>query len=229
MEGTFMSLVNVVKLSLKYCQYPIQAKLKYATNRNFVGRPIDGYKAIDVALMTSKAARKLCAVQNSLLKNYGYGLIVYDAYRPRRAIEDFIWWSKQPVSNLYELERKIKHYPNIEKYQLFDLGYVSKDSGHCYGNTVDLFLIDIKGNKKMDMGSRYDYMDERSHLTSNAEEIGEEAYRNRQILLEAMQKFDFEAYSKEFWHFSHQGKNGREVQTPMDMEITPEMKELLKD
>ena len=219
-----MSLVNVVNLSEKHCQYPILVKLKYATDRNFVGRPIDGYKALNVALMTGNAAKKLCEVQNSLIENHGYGLIIYDAYRPKRAVEDFIHWSKQPVSSLYELERKIKHYPNIEKYQLFDLGYVSKDSNHCYGNTVDVFLFDFSRNRKIDMGACFDYMDEKSHLTANEKEIGREAYNNRQILSETMQKFDFEPYSKEFWHFSHQGQNGREVETPMDIEITPDMK-----
>lgn len=112
-----MPLIDVVKLSKKECHIPIKAKLKYGTSKNFVGRPIDGYdpNVTDVALMTPKAAEHLCKVQNYLIQNYGYGLLIYDAYRPIRAVKDFLYWTKQKPANDYELVRKEKHYPNIPK------------------------------------------------------------------------------------------------------------------
>lgn len=221
-----MPLIDVTKLSEKICEIPIKAKLKYATSKNFVGRPIKGYdeSVTDIVLMTPKAAEQLCKVQNDLIQNYEYGLLVYDAYRPKSAVQDFLLWSKETPINQLERERKEKHYPNIRKNQLFELGYVAEDSGHCYGNTVDLVLIDLKTNKKLDMGVRFDYMDEKSHITADAHQIGEKAYCNRQILAEAMQKFGFQPYKEEFWHFSFGGKEGREVLEPMDIEITPQMR-----
>ncbi|CAG8506372.1 10857_t:CDS:1 [Gigaspora margarita] len=217
-----MSLIDVTKLSRECCQYPIKAELKYATKKNFVGRIINGYNStvIDVALLMPKAAKALCLTQSYLNEKYGYGLLVYDAYRPKRAVQDILSWSKQPPSDEYELERKQKHYPNIEKNQLFDLGYVCEDSGHCYGNTVDVVLQIIKTGEILDMGARYDFMDKISHSTADSTQIGEVAYKNRLILSEAMQQFGFLPYTKEFWHFSHGGEEGREIKVPLDEVIT---------
>lgn len=214
-------LVNVIEISKEKCKHPIKAKLKYATTKNFVGRVIDGYDPTitDVALMTSKAAEQLCLVQNELIEKYQYGLLIYDAYRPKRAVNDFMLWSKADPESPYELERKAKHYPNIEKQKFFELGYVAEDSGHCYGNTVDLVLIDLNTNKKLEMGARYDFMDEKSHITAKVGQISEEALKNRKILLDTMQKFGFNPLHEEYWHFSHGGKEGREVQKPMDIPI----------
>jgi D-alanyl-D-alanine dipeptidase len=216
-----VKLVNVVALSEKSCKEPIKAKLKYATEKNFVGRVIEGYtpQITTVALMTSLAAKKLCQVQNYLIDKYNYGLLIYDAYRPKRAVSDFVNWSKQPPSGETELIRKTKHYPSISKPQLFELGYVAEDSGHCYGNTVDLVLIDLATGKKLEMGARFDFMDEKSHTTVDTSQISQQAYDNRKTLAEAMQKFGFEPYKEEFWHFSHGGKQGREVQEPIDLDI----------
>lgn len=222
-------LVDVVALSQNKCSVSIQAKLKYATKKNFLGSIVDGYtpSAKDFALMTPTAANKLCEVQNYLLNTYGVGLLIYDAYRPKRAVNHFMFWSKESVKDAYELERKEKHYPNVEKNKFFELGYVAEDSGHCYGNTVDLTLIDIKTGNKLPMGTRFDYMDEKSHVTATADIIGEEALQHRKILNEAMIQFGFHPYEEEYWHFSYGGSSGREIQEPLDIPITPEMKGLL--
>jgi len=219
-------LIDVVKLSEKLCSFPIKSELKYATTKNFVGRVINGYEPdlTSLALLTPKAARKLCAVQNALIQQYHFGLLIYDAYRPKRAVQDFLHWTKQDVVNQYELERKEKHYPRIHKNQLFKLGYLSEDSNHCYGNTVDLVLIDIATNKALDMGARFDYMDTISRTTATSHEIGEHAFQHRKILSDVMNKFDFQPYIEEFWHFCHGGMKGREVSEPMDIEITSLMK-----
>jgi D-alanyl-D-alanine dipeptidase len=219
-----MKLINVIKLSENNCRVPIRAELKYATKNNFVGRVIDGYTPglTDIALMTPNAAANLCRVQDDLISDYGYGLLIFDAYRPKRAVMDFLSWTTQPPANAFELERKAKHYPNIEKHQLFELGYVVEDSNHCYGNTVDLVLFNNNTNELLDMGARFDFMDTTSHITTESSVIGETAVRNRMILSKAMQKFGFEPYYAEFWHFSHGGRKGREVIEAMDIAITSE-------
>lgn len=219
-------LIDTTALSKQRCPQPIECKLAYSTPYNFLGRIVDGYhpEAHDICLLTPKAAEALCEVQNYLLKKYNYGLFVYDSYRPKRAVLDFAAWSKAPPANDFELQRKALHYPHIEKSQFFELGYVSADSNHCYGNTIDLVLIDAKTKMFLNMGAIFDYMDELSHLTITAEQIGEEAYRHRQILIEAMTTFGYQPYQYEFWHFCHGGRVGSEVNAPLDIEITPDLK-----
>jgi len=216
-----MSLVDAVELSRHVCQQAIEAELKYATDDNLIGRPVQGYTEglTHVAPMTQRTAEQLCKVQNDLVSNHGYGLLVLDAYRPRQAVLDFLAWSKLPPANDYELERKQLHYPELQKPQLFELGYVAEDSNHCYGNTVDVMLVDAATKAMLSMGAIFDFMGERSHLTVEAEVIGEEAYRHRTILRQAMEKYGFEAYPYEFWHFS---LFPREFNQPLDYAITPE-------
>jgi len=213
-------LVDVVKLSLELCSYPIGCELKYATDDNFVGRVIDGYdpKAKNVALLTQKVANVICQVQNYLIKKHDVGLFVYDAYRPKRAVLDFIHWVKQPPANDFELVQKAKHYPHIEKSQLFDLDYLGKDSNHCYGNTIDCVLRDLKDNTFLDMGVIFDFFGEESHSNKTSDDLGEKIYHNRQILSGAMDKFDFQIAPTEYWHFTH--RTIKETAIPLDIPIT---------
>src|SRR5579883_153689 len=221
-----MNLIDTVALSKKICDQPIQCQLAYTTANNFLGRIVNGYHqdAFDICLLTPKAAHALCQVQNELIHNHELGLLVFDAYRPRRAVKDFMQWSKAPPASDFELQRKKLHYPHIEKNQLFDLGYVAEDSNHCYGNTVDLVLIDLQTKKILNMGDIFDYMDPLSHITNTENEIGAEAYQNRQILRDAMEKHGFHPYQYEFWHYCHGGPKGREVEGPLDIEITANLK-----
>ncbi len=221
-------LVDVVALSQKECLRPIQAYLVYATTENFVGNIIEGYTPdlTDFALLTREAGIALCKVQNDLIKQHDLGLLIFDTYRPKRAVLNFADWSKQPVAHNaqghHELARKEIHYPHIEKNQLFDLGYVALDSQHCYGHTVDLVLID-KDCNELDLGACFDFMDTRSHLSATADEIGEKAFQYRQILIETMKKHGFLTYPYEFWHYSYKEKA---IVEPMDFVITEELKGL---
>ncbi len=212
-------LIDVIRLSKKTCTKPIQCELKYATKDNFVGRIIAGYhdEVQNCALLTPKAAEALCQVQNFLNQSQ-QGLLIYDAYRPRRAVLDFIAWSKLPPGSSHELAQKTKHYPQIEKLELFELGYLSADSNHSYGRTVDLVLTDANDNA-LDMGAPFDYMDVKSHHSATASLVGEQAYKNRQILLQAMRKFGFEENEKEFWHY-HFGDPRADLAQPLDVPIS---------
>jgi D-alanyl-D-alanine dipeptidase len=222
------NLVDVIALSRKNCPTPILANLAYATIDNFVGQLIDGYTPhlTDFALLIKPAALALCKVQTDLIENHAMGLLIYDTYRPQRAVKHFVRWSKQAVSDdahgKHELEQKTKHYPHIEKSHMFELGYVAEDSQHCYGHTVDLVLVDKDGSE-LNHGVCFDYMDTLSHLTVTADDVGTEAFENRQILRSTMEKYGFIAYPKEYWHFSFQDKI---IGEPMDFPITPELKGL---
>ncbi len=219
-------LVDVISLSQKKCDLPIRAHLAYATTENFVGRVVAGYtpELTDFALLEATAAEALCQVQNELHKKYNLSLLIYDSYRPKRAVLDFMRWSNEPVATnetgQHELAMKQKHYPHIEKNQLFKLGYVSEDSNHCYGNTVDLVLID-KNNQELPLGACFDFMDELSHHSATPAQIGEEAFLNRQLLLTCMQEFGFVPYTKEFWHYHFHEKK---IIAPIDIVMTEDLR-----
>lgn len=218
-------LTDVIALSKKHCRYPIQGQLAYAGCENFVGRVIDGYSAdaVDVCLLSKKAAFALCDVQQALNKD-GLGLYIFDAYRPLRSVKDFAKWYHLPVLNEYERVRQKIHYPQLKKNDLVAKGYVSDTtSRHNFGNAVDLTLIQLSDLSLLDMGACFDYFDELSHETATIEQIGADAYQNRQTLTHAMQQSGFILYPYEYWHFDYQEI---EVSEPMDICIDASLKGL---
>jgi len=56
-------------------------------------------------------------------------LIVWDCYRPKRAVDDFLQWSKDPAHS----EMKTEFYPRTDKEKLFALEYLAKPSAHSRG------------------------------------------------------------------------------------------------
>ena len=70
--------------------------IRYAGSHNFVGRPIRGYLAAECILSVA-AATALEAVQKRLAEKK-LSLIVWDCYRPKRAVDDFLQWSKDPAT-----------------------------------------------------------------------------------------------------------------------------------
>ncbi len=221
-------LLDVIALSKLLCEQALRGKLAYATTDNFTGQILEGYhpEALEVCLMTPKAAKALCQAQNQLIRDYGLGLFIYDSYRPKRAVKGLLRWMNEPVKDEWELIQKEKHYPQVEKSQFLELHYLAEDSNHCYGNTVDVVLFDFNTEATLDHGTVYDYMDKKSHLNATAQEIGVEAYQNRQLLQAILTGAGFLPHDTEYWHFSHGGQNGREVSEPFDLEITPDLKGL---
>lgn len=215
-------LIDAVALSKKLCDFPIQCQLVYATDENFVGRPIDGYSrdAQNLCLLTKRVGHVLCDIQNDLLEK-GLSLYVYDAYRPLRAVQDFAKWIHAPATNEYELQRKNMHYSHIKKTDLPPLGYVAASvSRHNFAHTIDLTLIHKDSLLPLDMGACFDYFDKISHATATKEEVGEEGYQNRETLSNVMKKYNFMPYEKEFWHFEY---HEQEIDDPMDFVITKEL------
>ena len=67
---------------------------KYATWDNFTGKPVDGYD-VNRIVATEELAYALKEVQKEA-NQMGYGLLVWDAYRPQRAVDNFIRWAAEP-------------------------------------------------------------------------------------------------------------------------------------
>ena len=109
--------------------------IRYAGSHNFVGRPIKGYLAA-ACILSDRAASALKTVQEMLAEKK-LSLIVWDCYRPKRAVDDFLQWSKDPA----HAEMKAEFYPRADKRKLFALGYLAMRSAHSRGSTVDLGIV----------------------------------------------------------------------------------------
>ena len=168
--------------------------LKYYSNDNFTGQYVEGYLSNN-AILTKESALALSDAQDDFNK-LGYSLILYDAYRPQRAVDFFVQWS----NNSYDTINKRIYYPNIKKSELFEFGYIAYKSGHSRGSTVDVSLIEISTNKLLDMGTIFDYFGIESHTFFD--DICEKQKSNRLILYEIMSNNGFKNYSKEWWHFT---------------------------
>lgn len=168
--------------------------VRYYGSNNFTGAPVAGYEA-PVVILTQKAAVALKEVSD-MCRGMGYGLKVFDAYRPQTAVEHFVRWSRAPQDAV----NKALFYPNIAKSKLFALGYLSRKSGHSRGSTVDLTLVDLATGEELDMGTLFDFLDARSHY--GAKGLTNEQIYNRSLLRALMEEYGFKAYSKEWWHFT---------------------------
>ncbi len=165
-------LVELIKLDTS-----IHLDIRYATSNNFTGQPV--YKEAR-AFLQRPAAEALVKV-NSSLKPLGYGLVVFDGYRP---------WS---VTNLFW-----KVTPADKKEFVAD---PAKGSRHNRGCAVDLSLYDLKTGEEIEMTGNYDEMTERSYSTYTGGT--EEQRKMRDLLRSKMEAQGFTVLKNEWWHFDY--------------------------
>ena len=127
---------------------------------------------------------------------FGYGLLLWDGYRPQSAVDCFLHWSKQPEDG----RTKQKHYPNIDKTEIVEKGYVAVKSGHSRGSAIDLTLYHLASGTLVPMGGGFDLMDSVSH--HGAKGITLDEAKNRQCLCSIMEDCGFVSYQYEWWHYS---------------------------
>src|SRR5260370_7755942 len=113
----------------------IREDIRYAGSHNFTGRAVEGYLANECVL-TEQAARALSQVHAELAARK-FSLIVWDCYRPARAVRGFIAWSNAPQDARMQAE----FFPNTTNAQLFALSYLSSRSAHSRSSTVDLAIV----------------------------------------------------------------------------------------
>ena len=190
-------------------------EIRYYSTYNFVGDRIRGYER-PTALLTREAAAALKAASDEL-KEQGYRLKIYDAYRPRRAVAHFAEWAKKTD----DIRMKPFFYPDVDKSLLFEKGYIAEKSGHSRGSTVDLTLFDMKTGKELDMGGTFDWFGRESHpdwcgnpetkeytgdfpgdTPPTGDKINAAQFRNRMLLRSVMLKHGFKPNAQEWWHFT---------------------------
>ena len=168
-------------------------EIRYHSTYNFIGDRIDGYDE-PIALLTKDAARALKAVSNEM-NSCGYRIKVFDAYRPVSAVKHFTFWGIEDQ----DVRMKPYFYPELEKQELFNRGYIAKQSSHSRGSAIDLTLVDMKTGKELDMGGPFDYFGELSHPDYRG--ITETQFNNRMFLQKAMVRNDLLPLDCEWWHF----------------------------
>ncbi|NWC96749.1 MULTISPECIES: M15 family metallopeptidase [unclassified Pseudomonas] len=212
----------------------IQQDIRYASAHNFTGAPLDGYNAAECVL-SADAAKALVRVQAELARQ-GYGLKVFDCYRPSRAVANMGRFANLPGD-----PAKAEFYPRVNKQDFWRLGYVAKVSNHSRGAAVDVTLtgpdalpvqpwtahtpaVDCTAgygrrlpDGGLDMGTGFDCFDDLAHTANPG--ISQTARHNRQRLTAAMSKQGFTGYAGEWWHFTY-SRNPVKAE-PMDFPINP--------
>jgi D-alanyl-D-alanine dipeptidase len=165
-------LVELIKLDPT-----IKLDIRYATKNNFLSKAV--YKQAR-AFLQRPAAEALVRVNQSL-RRQGYGLVVFDGYRPWSVTK--VFWDATP-----------------EEKKIF-VADPSKGSRHNRGCAVDLSLFDLKTGAEVKMPSEYDEMTERAHI--NYECAMPEPKRLRELLRASMAAEGFAVYEPEWWHYDY--------------------------
>ena len=181
-------------------------EIRYYSTYNFVGCRIDGYLQ-PTALLTREAADSLRAVSDDLMTQ-GYRLKIYDAYRPKMAVDHFVRWA----ADIDDTLMRQYFYPNVDKSMLFELEYIMEKSGHTRGSTVDLTLFDMTTEKEVDMGGTFDWFGSESHPDCGGnpetmeyrtnDTLTADQFYNRMVLRAAMIRHGFKPLDSEWWHFT---------------------------
>jgi zinc D-Ala-D-Ala dipeptidase len=196
-------------------------EMRYATARNFIGRPIPGYKAPRCFLTLPAAKALQCAADG--LRPRGFLIKVYDCYRPQRAVNAFVAWGR----DLRDQKKKSEFYPDVDKRSLFYENYIASRSGHSRGSTVDLTIVPISrqptafdpaseiracdskagtrtDDGSADMGTGFDCFSTLSHTASS--KVNDAQRENRNLLRTFMRDCGFINNRSEWWHYTLRGE-----------------------
>ena len=164
-------------IDLKKLDDEFKLDIRYASSNNFMRSK---FYENERAFFNSSAAEKLIDAKNEL-KELGYGIIIYDAYRPWFVTKMF--WEGTPDN--------LKHF----------VANPENGSSHNKGCAIDIGLYDIKTGESIVMISGYDEFTERAYPNYIG---GSKKQRDmRDMLIRVMKKNDFTVYEYEWWHFNY--------------------------
>ncbi|HXB43234.1 MAG TPA: M15 family metallopeptidase [Puia sp.] len=167
---------NQKMVSLQQLIPNIVLDLRYGTTNNFM-KIVMYDEHPRYTFLRQPAAKALAQVQKELIKT-GYGLKVFDAYRP------------------YDVTKKFWELVHDERY----VANPAQGSGHNRGIAVDLTIINLKTKKELKMPTGFDnFTDSAHHDFMN---LPSEVLKNRSLLKETMEKYGFKEFATEWWHYS---------------------------
>lgn len=149
--------------------------LRYATRNNFTGRQL--YPQDAVPYLRLNVAKALAQVQ-AILRQKGYGLKIFDAYRP------------------YAATKKMWDLIHDERY----VANPAKGSGHNRGLAIDLTIIELSTGREIDMGTGFDNFTDTAH--HDFKDLPQQVLSNRTLLRTTMEQCGFNALETEWWHYS---------------------------
>ena len=158
--------------------------LRYAGANNFMNQRL--YPSEARAWLRKAAADSLALVQKER-KEKGWGIKIFDAYRPW-SITDLMW-------------QKVKD----DRYAADP----RKGSNHNRGVAVDLTIVDLKTGKELDMGTGFDNFSDTAHHVFR--QLSSEVLFHRTTLKTIMEKHGFKALYTEWWHYSLVGAGEYEL------------------
>jgi D-alanyl-D-alanine dipeptidase len=173
----------------------IKLDIRYATPRDFLGTPLYSQAR---AFLQRPAAEALLRVQRSLAAD-GYGLWVYDAYRPWYVTK--IFWDATPA--------------DLHKF----VADPAQGSRHNRGCAVDLSLYDLKTNQPVSMPSLYDETTPRAYPDYTGGTASQR--RLRDLLRRHMEAEGFSVYEFEWWHFDYRDWKSYAIQNVRFEDIRP--------
>ncbi len=155
----------------------LKLDIRYATANNFLGRPV----YTEARAFLQRPAAEALARVNQALRRQGYGLVIFDGYRPWAVTR--IFWDATPAD-----EKKFVADPR-------------EGSKHNRGCAVDLSLFELATGRQVAMPGEYDEASERSYPGYQGGSA--EARRLRDLLRAAMEAEGFAVYEYEWWHFDY--------------------------
>ena len=179
-------LVELIRLDPR-----LQLDIRYATADNFMHRPL--YREAR-AFLLEPAARALMRAHDKL-RLRGYGLRIFDGYRPLR-VTQAMWDETPPEKRIFVADP-------------------AQGSRHNRGCAVDLTLVDLKTGKPVEMPSGYDEFTERANIDYKGGSKVARAHRD--LLRRFMESCGFRVYAPEWWHYDFQGWERHPV---LDLDFT---------
>jgi D-alanyl-D-alanine dipeptidase len=162
-------------IELKTLMPKLVYDLRYATTNNFTHRLMYPQNT-NVTFLRLPAAMALQKVQQELNEK-GLGLKIFDAYRPYSVTVKF-----------WELVKDERYVANP-----------AKGSGHNRGIAVDLTIINLRTGEELNMGTGFDNFTDTAHQTFT--HLPEEILQNRHLLRSTMERYGFNAFETEWWHY----------------------------
>ena len=163
----------------------IQQDMRYAGVDNFTGAPVPGY-AVAACWLRDETARALSAAERDA-EAQKFRLVVYDCYRPKRAVAAFFAWSQNG-----DEQTKPTFFPHLAKSDLFRIGYIARLSSHSTGLAVDIGVLG------WDFGTPFDRFDPASWT----KQAPTPTAADRRRLVALMQAHGFANYAREWRRFS---------------------------
>ena len=155
----------------------IKLDIRYATAQNLAGRAVYD----EARAFLQRPAAEAAVRAHRALRSHGYGLLIFDGYRPWRVTK--LFWDVTPAE-----KREFVADP-------------AKGSKHNRGCAVDLSMYDLGTGREVEMPSAYDEMTPRAYPDYAGGSEG--ARQRRDLLRRVMEAEGFTVEPNEWWHFNY--------------------------